>query len=132
MGETYKEFFEDGRKYLKTARGGLKRPSVFTEEILYNILGMAIEKNIMAILIYHGSMADNHTFSDLLNSLGRVVEIDEKLVADLHEFEMYQTICSVFDGYRRKKMTYDVIARMVETALIIENHAAEACGYRYE
>jgi len=128
MGKMYEAFFEDGRKFLKTARGGLKRPSVFTEEILYNILLMSIEKNIMGILICNGDMADNHTVSDLLDSLGRVIEIDKKVIADLLEFERYQTICSVFDGYQRKKMTFEVIHRMVETATIIENHAAAVCA----
>jgi HEPN domain-containing protein len=128
----YEDFFEDGRKYLKTARGGLKRPSVFTEEILYNILLMSIEKNIMGILIFHGDMADNHTVTDLLDSLGRVLEIDKKVIDDLLEFERYQTICSVFDGYQRKKMTFEVIERMIETATIIENHASAVYACHHE
>ena len=127
MGHIYEAFLDDGRKFLKTACGGLKRPAVFNEEILYNILLMSIEKNIMGILIYHGDMADNHTVTDLLDSLQRVIKIDEKVVADLLEFERYQTICSVFDGYQRKKMTFEVIHRMIETARIIENHAASVC-----
>ena len=127
MGQMHESFLDDGRKYLKTACGGLKRPEVFTEEILYNILLMSMEKNIMGILIYHGDMADNHTVSDLLDSLQRVIEIDEKVVADLLEYERYQTICSVFDGYQRKKMSVEVIHRMIETAKIIQSHAVLVC-----
>ncbi len=132
MGETYKAFLEEGGKYLKTARGGLKRPSVFTEEILYNIIGMSIEKNIMGMLIHRGEMADNHTFSDLVEALDRVSGIDGKLADDLLEYEQYQTICSVFDGYQRKKMTREVIERMIETASGIQDHAEAACGCRHE
>ncbi|MBI9090958.1 MAG: hypothetical protein JEZ12_17220 [Desulfobacterium sp.] len=130
MVKMYETFFEDGKKFLKTARGGLKRPSVFTEEILYNILLMSMEKNIMGILIYHGDMADNHTVTDLLDALERVIQMDKKVIADLLEFERYQTICSVFDGYQRKKMTFEVIHRMIETATIIENHALAVCASR--
>lgn len=128
VDETYKDFLEDGRKFLKTARGGLRRPEVFTEEILYNILGMAIEKSIMGILMYHGTLADNHTFTDLLNSLQQVTEVDPKIVADLYEFESYQNLCPVFEGYETKKVSFDVIHRMLESASTIERQATETCG----
>ncbi|VGO22412.1 hypothetical protein [Pontiella sulfatireligans] len=47
----YQGFFREGDKYLKTARGGMKRPAVFTAEILYNIIGLAIEKHIMGAIM---------------------------------------------------------------------------------
>lgn len=127
MDTSYKDFLEDGRKFLKTARGGLKRPEIFNEEILYNILGMAIEKSIMGILMYHGDLADNHTFSDLLDSLERVIEIDPHIAAELQAYESYQNLCPVFDGYKNKKVSFEVIHRMLETAGILERQAMEMC-----
>ncbi len=127
MSETHETFFEEGRKYLKTARGGLKRPEVFTEEILYNVVAMAMEKTIMGILIYNGTLADNHTFSDLVDALRRIKAVDDETAADLLDFEQYQTICSVFDGYQRKKMDREVILRMVDTAAAIEEQAHRLC-----
>ena len=67
-GMGYEAFFDEGNKYLKTARGGVKRPAVFTTEILYNIIGLAIEKHIMAALMAKGCLADNHTFTDLVDA----------------------------------------------------------------
>jgi hypothetical protein len=52
VNEKWSEFVQEGDAYLKTARGGQKRPGVFTPEILYNLLAMAIEKHIMAALIF--------------------------------------------------------------------------------
>lgn len=127
MDETCRTFLKDGSSYLKTARGGLNRPSVFTRDILYNILAMSIEKSIMGILIFHNTLADNHTFSDLVDSLSRVIDIDASVAADLLEFERYQAICSVFDGYLRTRITDTVISRMIDTATLIESLAAQTC-----
>jgi hypothetical protein len=116
MNEKWAEFMMDGDAYLKTARGGQKRPGVFTPEILYNLLAMAIEKHIMAALVFKGTLADNHTFCDLIRSARLVCPIDEVVAAKLTELESYQEICPVFDGYSRKQFPAGKIAEMVHVA----------------
>jgi hypothetical protein len=69
-------FYHDGQRYLKTARGALKRPEVFTPDIVFNLVAMGIEKVAMAILIEAGDLADNHTMVDLVRSLSRVIDLD--------------------------------------------------------
>ena len=54
--ENYQDFMTEGDKYLKTAKGGIKRPAIFTSEILYNIIGLAIEKHVMGALMAKGHM----------------------------------------------------------------------------
>ena len=71
-GTDYTAFMSEGDKYLKTARGGVKRPTVFTSEILYNIIGLAIEKHVMGALMAKGKLADNHTFTDLIDAANQV------------------------------------------------------------
>lgn len=107
---------EEGDAYLKTARGGQKRPGVFTPEILYNLLAMAIEKHMMAALIFKGTLADNHTFTDMIHSAKELCPLDDALIEKLIELESYQEICPVFDGYNRKEFPSHEVPVMVAAA----------------
>ncbi|MBN2162608.1 MAG: hypothetical protein JXR25_10615 [Pontiellaceae bacterium] len=112
----YGAFLEEGEKYLKTARGGLNRPEIFTTEILYNIIGLAIEKLIMGALMAKGQLADNHTFTDLIDATKQIGEIDSEIADQLRKFESYQNICPVFAGYHRADPPREAILEMIETA----------------
>ena len=116
MEDDVKFFMEEGDAYMKTARGGQKRPAIFTPEILYNILGLAIEKHIMAALMAKNMLADNHTFTDLIEATKQIGEIDEEIAGKLRKFEGYQNICPVFAGYHRAEIPDGAIPEMIETA----------------
>ncbi|NNJ69974.1 MAG: hypothetical protein HKP10_01640 [Kiritimatiellales bacterium] len=123
MMTDYKAFMNEGDKYLKTARGGVKRPAVFTGEILYNIIGLAIEKHVMGALMAKGKLADNHTFTDLIDAADQVGGIDEPIAVQLRKFESYQNICPVFAGYHRTEPPAEAIPEMLETAEAVQSWA---------
>ena len=116
MSGKWQEFMQDGDAYLKTARGGQKRPGVFTPEILYNLLAMAIEKHIMAALIFKGTLADNHTFTDLIYSAKKLCPLDDALIEKLIALESYQEICPVFAGYNRRAFPAAEVSSMMAVA----------------
>ncbi|MDZ8119372.1 hypothetical protein [Pontiella agarivorans] len=116
----YEAFMNEGDKYLKTAKGGIKRPAIFTAEILYNIIGLAIEKHVMAALMAKGKLADNHTFTDLIDAADQVGGIGEEIAAQLLKFESYQNICPVFAGYHRAEPPVDAIPEMIDTAEAVQ------------
>jgi len=95
--EGWEEFLHEGEAYLKTADGAhTKERKVFTPEILYNIIAMAIEKFVMAALMKHGALPYNHTMGDLVEAMeetfpGALGEIKEKILA----LDRYQEICDV-------------------------------------
>ena len=116
----FKAYMEEGDKYLKTARGGIKRPAVFTGEILYNIIGLAIEKHVMGALMAKGKLADNHTFTDLIDAADQVGGIDESIAEQLRKFESYQNICPVFAGYHRTEPPMEAMPEMIATAEAVQ------------
>jgi len=116
VNDNVKLFMEEGDAYLKAARGGQKRPGVFTPEILYNLLAMSIEKHIMAALIFKGTLADNHTFTDMIQSAKELCPLDDALIEKLIELERYQEICPVFEGYHRKEFPAGNVPGMVAAA----------------
>ncbi|MGE4489595.1 MAG: hypothetical protein AB7E95_08635 [Kiritimatiellales bacterium] len=119
----WNEFMGEGDAYLKTACGGRKRPAVFTPEILYNLLAMAIEKHVMAVLMFNNSLADNHTFTDLIESARTICPLDEELAQKLIKYESYQEICPVFDGYNRDPFPPEEIPGMTDAAEQVQQWA---------
>jgi hypothetical protein len=124
--ENYQDFMAEGDKYIQTAKGGLNRPAVFTSEILYNIIGLAIEKHVMGALMAKGCMADNHTFTDLIDATRQIGEIDNAIADQLRKFESYQNICPVFAGYHRTEPPQEAIPEMIATAEAVQAWAKQA------
>lgn len=63
----WQDFLVEGDAYLKTGNGAYaKRRTVFTPEIIYNIIAMGIEKLVMATLMKVGELPYNHTMYDLV------------------------------------------------------------------
>ncbi len=105
----YEEFFDQGASYLRTANNGAqKRPDVFTPEIIYNLTAMAIEKFLMALIMYHGDLAENHTMRDLLRSARKYVKIQSGLARKLDYMDSFQEICSLSDYRKRTPTSEDI------------------------
>lgn len=109
-------YYQDGEKFLRTATAGQRRrPEIFTPEILYNLVAMAIEKFIMGFLMYHGDLADNHTMADMLHSMERHLEVPPALARDLLHLDSFQEICDL-DTYNRRPPSRIEIAGMLTIA----------------
>ncbi|MCI5129041.1 MAG: hypothetical protein D3907_11205 [Candidatus Electrothrix sp. AUS3] len=97
----WEEFLRDGEGFLRTATAAYtKKNRIFTSEILYNLIAMAIEKFIMAALMRHGAMPYNHTMQDLVAAMedtfpGKMTKLGEGLL----ELDKYQDICDL-DGFK--------------------------------
>ena len=90
----WKTWLSSGDQYLKagTPKGTKSR---FGTEIRYNLLSMSFEGYCMAILDFKRNLPDNHTYTDLIHGLERVMPIDQDLKARLLKFENIQSICSI-------------------------------------
>ncbi len=126
MQQYYLTSIEQADKYLKAAMGGLNREAVFTPEILYNILGMAIEQYSMAFLHHNESMPDNHTFLDLVEAMSRVASFPKELGEELRTLQGYQEICCL-DSYQRNAPDRAIILGMIETARKLESFVRSSC-----
>ncbi len=95
----WEEFLRDGEGFLKTAKGGYqRRKDIFTPEVIYNLVAMAIEKFVMAALMQKAALPFNHTMIDLVQAMdttfpGRIDDIREELLA----LDKYQQICDPWD-----------------------------------
>lgn len=88
-------FLQEGDKYLKVVLNGHKRPEIFSLELMFNLLTLAIEKHAMAVLMACGTLPENHTFMDLLDGLKWVLpvsEVNHQILLSLHKEE---SMCSI-------------------------------------
>ena len=127
--EGWEEYQLNGEQYLKTAVGAYqRRRNVFTPEILYNIIAMAIEKFVMAALMRHGNLPYNHTIKDLVEAMEKTFphsmdELREGLLA----LDKYQEICDL-ESYTIKPPSMEEIPGMLRLAedlhLMVVNNLA--------
>lgn len=113
----WQQFLKDGEAFLKTASGAFSRKrEVFTPDILYNIISMAIEKFVMAALMRAGTMPYNHTMTDLVAAMektfpGALTGIRAKLL----DLDRYQEICDL-DNFKITPPKMDEIPVMLDLA----------------
>ena len=116
-------WLKEGRQFLQIAQRSYQSRNKLTPEILYNVLGLAVEKCLMAALDMHGRLPDNHTFTDLIDATKQVGEIDVSIADQLRKFESYQNICPVFAGYHRAELPDGAILEMIATAEAVQTWA---------
>jgi hypothetical protein len=122
---TWKMWLPQGDQYLK-AGSPKNGKSKFGTDILYNLLSMSLESYIMAILDYKKNLPDNHTYTDLVNGLERVMPLDPSLKHQILKYESIQSICSV-DKYSIKLPTEDEINDLRDAIMKIKMIAYETC-----
>jgi hypothetical protein len=127
----WKGFYDAGRAFHKTARGGLGRPEVFTPEIIQNIAAMAIEKYFMAIFTHRGILPRNHTMGDFLEEARNFMSLPAEFEETLRYMDSLQNICSVVDFKITRPKAADA-PRFIEAAdtlaLLAERELALCAG----
>ncbi|HNY29566.1 MAG TPA: hypothetical protein PKO15_01645 [Fibrobacteria bacterium] len=118
------EFFREGEGYFKAVLGGAKRPAVFTEELVHDLLCMALEKYCMAILAGLGELPLNHTFADLAWALKHCVPVSARLESALLLLDERSDLCSL-EIRKRCIPTREELARLVEVGRRFQSAARE-------
>lgn len=114
------EFLSEARSYHRlVANGWVKRRQVFNADICYNLLGISIEKYFMAFLVSHKDLADNHTFTDLINSYERIKPFPQDLAARLYKLEALQNLCPLADAFSAKGLSEEDINEMLEVTDLV-------------
>jgi hypothetical protein len=109
----WRRFLEEGRAYHKTVRGSVRRPEVFTPELVQNIAAMGIEKYFMAIFLHRGLLPRNHTMRDFTEESKAFLDLPRDLEESLLYMDSLQSICSI-DDIRIEKPKPDDVRRFID------------------
>lgn len=121
-GHAWQSFMKDGDAFLRRALASRERPKVFTPSIVYNIAGMAIEKHVMAALLAHGKMPNNHTFRDLVEGAATVSPLPDDVADRLLDLERFQDLCPL-QGSSAPEFTAEDVSGMLEVAEAVQRWA---------
>lgn len=82
-----------GRRYLKTAINGQSRPSVFNNQLIYQLTAMAIENLLTGVYQYHQQMPEDHTLDGLVDGLAAICPLDRNLADSIKGIGRYDDMC---------------------------------------
>jgi len=123
----WKAFYKEGTQYHRTAQGSVRRPEVFTPEIIENLAAMSIEKYFMAIFMHRGILPKNHTLLDLMEEASLCFPLDPVLVESLTYMDSLQRICSLFECEITQPLPTDV-PRFLEAIDLVAHLASQELG----
>lgn len=118
----WEEYLREGNQFLATANNAYtQRKEPFTTAILYNLVAMAIEKLIMALLMKNGKLPYNHTMHDLVEAIDEFLPGElEGLGAELKAWDGFQDICDI-ESYSITPPTMGQIGGMLTLALEVQS-----------
>ena len=94
------DFLKEGNNcFLKAKRWA--ETGKFSNDLIYNLVLMSIEKNFMALCLKNNYLPENHTISDLISAVNKVSVLENDLEKRLLEIEKYQKICTINDYIRK-------------------------------
>ncbi len=122
----WKTWLKFGDQYLK-ASTPKRKVNRFGTVIRYNLISMSLESYVMAILDYHHTMPDNHTFTDLITALDVVMPLEKELKKRILHYESIQSICSV-EKYHRSGPTEEELQDLSGAISELSIMAHKACA----
>lgn len=119
-----------GRRYIKVAEGGQRRPGVFNNELVFQLAAMAIEKIIVGLCHYHRRLPVDHTLSGLVETLASVCPLDAELIDRIRRIEAVDDMCTLSPVLRRPpgdRETTDIVAVAQEVARLADRLLPLSC-----
>ncbi|WP_054032748.1 hypothetical protein [Desulfatitalea tepidiphila] len=88
-------FVHEGHQYLKTARNGHQRKTVFNNELVFNLIGLSIEKLLVGLCLHRGHMPMDHTLSGIVSEADRLCPMGASLTTAVGMMNRVQDLCSL-------------------------------------
>lgn len=122
----WETWLKEGDQYLgaATPKGMNSR---FGAKIRYNLLSMSMEKYIMAMLDFHKTMPENHTYTDLFDALDTVMKVDDGLKTRILKYENIQSICSI-EKYHTTAPTEEELSELHAAINELNDLAHQTCS----
>jgi hypothetical protein len=116
--------FMESLGYLKTLERSLVRKSKFSNELLYQIAAMSIEKMLVAFLASHEINATHHTPMALIYEANTVEQMPDHIVETAKLIGRFESICSV-SGFGYKIPNNEELKEMILGLVVIKNYVSE-------
>ncbi len=116
--------FGEALGYLKTLERTLIRKSKFSNELLYQIAAMSIEKLLVSLLASYEINATHHTPLALIEEANRVQQLPVSMTTTAELIGRFESICS-FSGFGYKTPTDEELRTMIVGLIEIRDYVSE-------
>jgi HEPN domain-containing protein len=110
--ERFEDIIKGANGYFKTAIRAFYKKSVFSDELIFNILTMSIEKYLVGLLMSIGIMPANHVIKYLLEETEEHFKIDVSIQKHLAAIDDYLYLCSV-DNFTKNTPPREDLEKMI-------------------
>lgn len=116
--DNWNDVWEEGLAYAKTIKKLDPINTKLDNLTIYNMVCMACESMLTAIIGMHGSMAEHSTVSGMLRLLGTKTEVPDHLIDESRFLNRFNTYCSL-EAIPAKQITTDDIIKMKDFVLAV-------------
>lgn len=109
--QLWEEFYKEANDFCKAAYNAFEKKK-FTNDTLYNIICMAIEKFLVSFLVFKGEMPANHTLSGLIEEIKLQFPVTKEMTESIYFIDRFQDIC-IIDPVERKEPNEQEMQKMV-------------------
>ncbi|MDA8137374.1 MAG: hypothetical protein M0036_01870 [Desulfobacteraceae bacterium] len=121
---SWPEYIAQGRQYFKAARGGRKRPEVFTNELVSHLIGLSVEKLLMGLCLRHGRLPADHTLGGIVSEVQSLCPMERMLAEEIALMDRAQDLCAL-DPRLPLAMSDQRVAHMLETNARVAEYVEE-------
>lgn len=114
--ENWKEVWEEGLAYAQTIKKLDPDNTKLDNHTIYNMVCMACESMLTAVIGMHGEMAEHSTVSGMLRVLGTKVAVPDHLIQESRFLNRFNTYCSL-ESVPAKEITTEDIKKMKDFIL---------------
>jgi HEPN domain-containing protein len=121
----YDTMIKGADSYYNSARRAFYKDTKFTEELVFNILTMSIEKYLVGLLMSKGIMPMNHVIKYLLKETEEHFKLDKIIQKHLSKVDDYLYICSLDDFTKKvpsKEELENILAAVEQLKAFTHEH----------
>jgi len=92
--EDWKKYYDEAESYAKGALGAFNK-SKLGSQVVYNLIGLAIENYLTALCISRSMMPEHSSIGGMIRQLGKETEIPVNFVVEARFINKFMNFCSL-------------------------------------
>lgn len=118
--ETWNGYYSEAEAYYKTTVGAKKKGRPFGNLVYYNLVGLALEGFLTALISKDGSLPEHSSISSMLRMLKKKYEVPESFAEESGFYNKFMNFCSL-EVLETLEPTDEEIDRMIRFVEELKN-----------
>jgi len=93
--ETWSGYYSEAEAYYKTTVGAKKKERPFGNLVYYNLIGLALEGFLTAMITQNGNLPEHSSISSMLRMLKKNYEVPESFIEESRFYNKFMNFCSL-------------------------------------